>query len=95
MANEKRLIDANAEIRKLKGTLAKMKTSERSLAAEIIIAGLERADTVDAVEVVRCKDCKHSRSFKSRYVGDLTCMRWWADTKPEDFCSYGRRRADD
>lgn len=52
MANEKRLIDANAEIRKLKDVLAEMNAGERSFAVATIINGLERAPTIDAVEVV-------------------------------------------
>lgn len=56
--------------------------------------------TVDAVPVVRCKDCKHYRNYpnglcylhtepktNSRgYSGDAVCV------EPEDFCSYGERK---
>lgn len=48
--------------------------------------------SVDAVEVVRCKDCKH---WKPEPMGDVMmcysgmCGRW---TTPDDFCSYGRRK---
>ena len=48
--------------------------------------------TVDAVEVVRCKDCKHREdglcTLESVY--DYP----WYYTKDDDFCSYGERRAD-
>lgn len=58
------------------------------------------APTVDAVPVVRCKDCKHYRNYpnglcylhtepktNSRgYSGDAVCV------EPEDFCSYGERK---
>jgi len=47
---------------------------------------IERAPTVDAVEVVRCKDCKHWHG------GD--CYRIEI-TRPDDFCSYGERRLDE
>ena len=49
MANEKRLIDANA-------LLERMKKTNRYFDIKFDI---EEAPTVDAVEVVRCKDCKH------------------------------------
>lgn len=42
--------------------------------------------TVDAVPVVRCKECKWSG-------GDFVCYRGvMVQHKPEDFCSYGERR---
>ena len=46
--------------------------------------------TIDAVEVVRCKDCK--------YYGDehFCPLRSLADyTDPNDYCSMGERREDD
>lgn len=50
---------------------------------------------VDAVPVVRCKDCKHYRDWGN---GNLVCWNWtdtWdAATEPDGFCSYGERRAD-
>lgn len=58
---------------------------------------LEKAPTVDAVEVVRCKDCKW---FADNNDGDwFGCWLFQTiqiipeDTpKPDDFCSYGERR---
>lgn len=42
--------------------------------------------TVDAVPIVRCKDCKWTG-------GDFVCYRGvMVQHKPEDFCSYGERR---
>lgn len=54
---------------------------------------LESAPTVDAVEVVRCKDCKEYEEWD----GDKICMRlggYHGRTKPNDYCSYGERRND-
>ena len=58
---------------------------------------LEKAPTVDAVPVVRCKDCKW---FADNNDGDwFGC--WLFQTiqiipedapKPDDFCSYGERK---
>lgn len=61
---------------------------------------IEMAKTVDAVPVVRCKDCKHYRNYPNGlcylhtepktnargYSGDAVCV------EPEDFCSYGERK---
>jgi hypothetical protein len=51
---------------------------------------LEKAPTVDAVEVVRCKDCKHYKPDEYEcgcdFAGGLPYV------KADDFCSYGERR---
>lgn len=51
------------------------------------------ADTipkVDAVEVVRCKDCKH-------WDSDCRWCESWGDTQLYDngYCSYGERKNDE
>jgi protein-arginine kinase activator protein McsA len=44
--------------------------------------------SVDAVEVVRCKDCIHMDKDFS------WCDRKWVQTKGFDYCFYGERRSD-
>ena len=48
---------------------------------------------VDAVPVVRCKDCKYG-DYDSKPAGAMVCLRtkdgFWR--KETDFCSYGERR---
>lgn len=47
---------------------------------------IERAPAVDAVPVVRCKDCKNKGMcchHNGRYVGQFD---------DDDFCSYGERK---
>ena len=49
---------------------------------------LQEATTVDAVEVVRCKDCKHydeADSFNCKFAFMKLRM-------PDDFCSFGERK---
>lgn len=52
---------------------------------------LRDAPTVDAVPVVRCKDCKHCEDRK-KY---LRCVKRGFsaghEVMPDDFCSYGER----
>lgn len=93
MANEKRLVDVNA-------LLEKMKNTSRYFDIKFDI---EEAPTVDAVAVVRCKDCKHYRNHphglcyawtepctnERGYKGEVHC------TEPDDFCSYGERKDND
>lgn len=90
MANEKRrLIDANSLILAIRDD------------AEIVGKHYARikmhingAPTVDAVEVVRCKDCNY-------FGGHGMCYCHAADehgtpifVREDDFCSYGERRTD-
>ena len=61
--------------------------SERDLLARIWFA-VNAIPTVDAVEVVRCKDCKH-------LFEDNGCpLRYFKTHREDDFCSYGERKTD-
>lgn len=53
---------------------------------------IDEAPTVDAVPVVRCKECKHMRRGN---VG-VFCKVWhgYNGFGEDGFCSYGERRAD-
>lgn len=50
--------------------------------------------TVDAVEVVRCKDCDWYRKHVGSICVNPKCVKsWYGVTVPPDhFCSYGERR---
>ena len=60
---------------------------------------LLHAPTVDAVPVVRCKDCKHYRPQKksahwenrANYCNRIVTIK----VQPDDFCSYGERKDGD
>lgn len=82
-----RLIDADALIadscRDCPEEIRKLCKTEPACADMKFLFG---APTVDAVPVVRCKDCKYTG-------GDFVCYRGvMVQHKPEDFCSYGERR---
>lgn len=57
---------------------------------------IKTAPAVDAVEVVRCKNCKdwkrHSGVASHSPTG--VCFMFAETTLGEDFCSYGERRTD-
>lgn len=54
----------------------------------------QRLPTVDAVEVVRCKDCKKNPQFERKGKHTVWCRQWRCEVKETDFCSYGERRDD-
>ena len=89
MANEKRLIDANAipwEEHYVPDGDTQWEYKKELCVLKPVIDAMP---TVDAVEVVRCKDCKHLEitgcygECKRGYMGIV---------KPWDLCSYGERR---
>ena len=54
-----------------------------------VINHLEKMTSVDAVVVVRCKDCKH---FKHGNIRPNYCEVFdWSNEK-SDFCSFGERK---
>lgn len=78
-----RLIDADKFI------LALMDASLSSVDEDTILDLIDSIPTVDAVPVVRCKDCKHHYD-----CGVHFCDRLGMDC-PDDsdfFCSYGERK---
>lgn len=64
-----------------------------------IVLEYEENTGEDSVEVVRCKDCKHSRKldrtdpYENSFIdGCLWCMIARGDgVSPEQFCDYGER----
>ena len=55
---------------------------------------LHSAKTIDAVPVVRCRDCKHYAT--ADFDGDILCgctlHSAMVDTTPDSFCSYGEKK---
>jgi hypothetical protein len=52
---------------------------------------IDEAPTVDAVPVVRCKECWQPRKFSD---GSLYCPFTKLVVEADDFCSYGKKRGD-
>lgn len=52
---------------------------------------IENAPTVDAVEVLRCKDCDHYKPMNSHATRGR-CKQHGGDMHRDDFCSYGERK---
>lgn len=68
----------------------------KSFYSAIVKRAIEEAPAVDAVEVIRCKDCRYSKFIKtySKYMCDKH-NRGSVELKySNEFCSYGRRKTD-
>lgn len=63
--------------------------------AEDVIMMIKTAPTVDAVPVVRCRECKHHGNINA-YTGTRFdfkfCNKFGNVTRENDFCSYGDRK---
>ena len=93
-----RLIDADALIKQLSnyelqespwGFYGNLKTYE---AIKGCIDAIKEAPTVDAVEVVRCKECKYRETCEKIIWFDIG--KYKAIGSEIDFCSYGERRTE-
>ena len=64
-----------------------------------LIGLIEKAPTIDAVPVVRCRECKHWKPSGSKagdsfsdmeYIGGCKFTNYYR--RESDFCSYGERK---
>ena len=81
-----RLIDANAllqELLKMQVLSVDSKDLFTGPARIAVFGRIGEQPTVDAVPVVRCKDCKYWD------CGDCYLLEL---SRPDDYCSYGERR---
>ena len=105
-SNEKRLIDREALLSFEKMDAELCATCGEHHTAEDVIMMIKTDPTVDAVEVVRCRDCKYwgDEAGKLQHSDGLLFARCkihnylldgrhtgWCPTE-NDFCSYGERK---
>lgn len=91
LSSKKRLIDANA--------LGIGRCSKDILPPDYcngwngVINLIEKAPTIDAVPVVRCRDCIHyfSGACLKIYSDGNVSQDAWQERNEDDFCSYGER----
>lgn len=90
-----RLIDADALLKALNETPLDFVDvgGDFGFFDETIDSVMNEQPTIDAVEVVRCKDCKHFNQLEKGcdYHGYWYHVRVEADA----FCSYGERRTNE
>ena len=69
---------------------------EDKVRVEQVLTDIDAIPTLDAVEVVRCKECKYAEVYDGYYT-QICCENGvigghgelW---NPDDFCSYGERK---
>ena len=94
--NDVRLIDADT----LRQDWLENGQNEYVYDTNAVLYSIDAQPTIDAVPVVRCKDCTYRVEYFDS--GKYVCTRWQcmccgrADyVKPDDFCSYGKRKDGD
>ena len=62
---------------------------------DLIIDFLLDSEQVDAVPVVRCKDCRHYDEWAAGWKTYSGCaLDDWNHRAQDDYCSYGERKSD-
>ena len=88
-----RLIDADALMDVIRQHEYRLATKQGSIDYGMFTLGIQQAvdeqQTVDAVHVVRCRECKHHHDCGTRFC-DALGMDCPDDS--EFFCSYGERK---
>ena len=92
-----RLIDADALKEKLDAWALNLtgKVKSEMYIRDDAVYIIDSMPTIDAVPVVRCKDCKHFRTFRTSYDGEeiRACVgNGIVDPYYDDFCSKGERK---
>ena len=95
-----RLIDADALMDVIRQHEYRLATKQGAIDYGMFTLGIQQAvdeqPTVDAVEMVRCRDCKHYKPQKksahwenrANYCNRVVTLK----VQPYDFCSYGERK---
>lgn len=97
-----RMIDADDTVMRLREAEKDMKVVSvlgcKAIDFAVVPQFIEGMPTIDAVPVVRCKDCKHwggrHGMNECSLITTITEPTYWAKTQPDDFCSSGERRGE-
>ena len=82
LSTEKRLIDADAFLEKIKRTSRYFD----------VVFDVEEMPTVDAVEVVRCRECKQGEIDDQDFPDQYYCRAGCGWNKGDFYCAYGERK---
>jgi hypothetical protein len=82
-----RLIDANALLCDVIGLT--IVSPEVMNYANAVSVAIENAPTIDAVEVVRCRECKYARPLVQEEW--VACIMWCRGSQSDGFCHMGAK----
>lgn len=85
-----RPIDADALFKEFERTAWYNNADRDEIAEEMLL----QMPTIDAVPVVRCKDCKYYEIHRPKVLENCERNGHLIPMSPDDFCSYGERRSD-
>lgn len=95
---EKRLIDADALLEDgIRVSYAYNNDGIILIPMGEVRQSIKNAPTIDAVPVVRCKDCENWDTDwgpAGAEDGEHFCLVFAYTSRPDDFCSHGERRCD-
>ena len=84
-SSEKRLIDANA----MRADWLENGENEYVYDTNAVLDSIDSQPTVDAVEVIRCWECKYHED--TPVIGFVHCRLYDRIMRHNDFCSYSKR----
>lgn len=89
-----RLIDADElyRIEKLLDTSMLRQNTAAFVLLDQVLYDIQNVPEVDAVPVVRCKDCTYFSNAKINTKGFLICPASGMEITEDDYCSYGERK---
>nr|DAI09960.1 MAG TPA: hypothetical protein [Caudoviricetes sp.] len=91
-----RLIDADKAIGRYYAEWEKQDISDGAQDRDWLKQCIDEAPTIDAVPVVRCRECKHYKDLGTYYrLMDCTHRDGLTNPDEDDFCSYGQRKETD
>ena len=85
-SNGKWLIDANA----MRADWLENGENEYVYDTNAVLDSIDSQPTVDAVEVIRCRDCKYHED--TLVIGFEHCCLYGLTMRYNDFCSFGERK---
>lgn len=74
------------------GYMVDEKIQTGAIIAKEFLDRARRTPAADVVKVIRCKDCEHFSKEASKSYDGHFCEVWLDYIKPNDFCSYGKRK---
>lgn len=94
--SSERLIDANALMDVIRQHEYRLATKQGSIDYGMFTLGIQQAvdeqPTVDAVYVVRCKDCKQGEIDDPDFPDEYYCHEGCGWNKGDFYCAYGEQK---